>query len=72
MLSYQKTINFSGTSSVEVDGKKVPIVYFNASIQPDGKSNVNYSVQDKELFDANPDVFAADREEFEAEVKASI
>ncbi len=72
MLSYQKTINFSGTSSVEADGKKVPIVYFNASIQPDGKSNVNYSVQDKELFDANPDVFAADREEFESEVKASI
>ena len=72
MLSYQKTINFSGTSSVEVDGKKVPIVYLNTSIQPDGKSNLNYSVHDKELFAANPDVFAADREEFGSEVKASI
>ena len=65
MLSIQKSINFSGTSSVEVNGESKPFAYFNANIGTDGKHNVNYSIQDEELYKANKDVFKADRAEFE-------
>lgn len=65
MLSIQKSVNFSGMSSVEVDGKQKVFAYFNANIGTDGKHNVNYSIQDEELYKANKDVFKADRAEFE-------
>ena len=65
MLSIQKSINFSGTSSVEVNGESKPFAYFNANIGSDGKHNVNYSIQNEELYKANKDVFKADRAEFE-------
>lgn len=65
MLSIQKSVNFSGMSSVEVDGKQKAFAYFNANIGTDGKHNVNYSIQDEELYKANKDVFKADRAEFE-------
>lgn len=65
MLSIQKSINFSGISSVEVNGESKPFAYFNANIGADGKHNVNYSIQNEELYKANKDVFKADREEFE-------
>ena len=45
MLSTTKTISINGTSSVEVNGVKTPVVYFNAQIKSDGTYNVNYSVQ---------------------------
>ena len=48
MLSIQKSINFSGTSSVEVNGESKPFAYFNANIGTDGKHNVNYSIQNEE------------------------
>ena len=32
MLSTTKSINLNGTSSVEVNGVKTPVVYFNAQI----------------------------------------
>ena len=31
MLSIQKSINFSGTSSIEVNGESKPFAYFNAN-----------------------------------------
>ena len=65
MLSIQKSVNFSGMSSAEVDGKQKVFAYFNANIGTDGKHNVNYSIQDEELYKANKDVFKADRAEFE-------
>ena len=65
MLSTTKTISINGTSSVEVNGVKTPVVYFNAQIQADGKYNVNYSVQNDELYKANKDAVKADRDEFE-------
>lgn len=65
MLNIQKTVNFSGTSSVEVNGESKPFAYFNANIGSDGKHNVNYSIQNEELYKANKDVFKADRAEFE-------
>ena len=69
MLSTTKSINLNGTSSVEVNGVKTPVVYFNAQIQADGKYNVNYSVQNDELYKANKDTVKADRDEFESLVE---
>ena len=69
MLSTTKSINLNGTSSVEVNGVKTPVVYLNAQIQADGKYNVNYSVQNDELYKANKDAVKVDRDEFEALVE---
>lgn len=69
MLSTTKSINLNGTSSVEVNGVKTPVVYFNAQIKSDGTYNVNYSVQNDELYKANKDVVKADRDDFEALVE---
>ena len=69
MLSTTKSINLNGTSSVEVNGVKTPVVYFNAQIQADGKYNVNYSVQNDELYKANKDAVKTDRDEFETLVE---
>ena len=69
MLSTTKSINLNGTSSVDVNGVKTPVVYFNAQIQADGKYNVNYSVQNDELYKANKDAVKADRDEFETLVE---
>ena len=65
MLSIQKSINFSGTSSVEVNGVKTPVTYFNAQIQSDGKYNINQSVQNVELYKENKEAVKADYDEFE-------
>lgn len=65
MLSTTKSINLNGTSSVEVNGVKTPVVYFNAQIKSDGTYNVNYSVQNDELYKANKDAVKVDRDEFE-------
>ena len=69
MLSTTKSINLNGTSSVEVNGVKTPVVYFNAQIKSDGTYNVNYSVQNDELYKANKDAVKDDRNEFEALVE---
>ena len=69
MLSTTKTISINGTSSVVVNGVKTPVVYLNAQIQADGKYNVNYSVQNDDLYKANKDAVKVDRDEFEALVE---
>ena len=69
MLSTTKTISLNGTSTVEVNGVKTPVVYLNAQIQADGKYNVNYSVQNDELYKANKATVKSDRDEFEAIVE---
>ena len=69
MLTTTKTISINGTSMVEVNGVKTPVVYLNAQIQADGKYNVNYSVQNDELYKANKDAVKVDRDEFEALVE---
>ena len=70
MLSTTKTISINGTSSVEVNGVKTPAAYFNAQIQTDGKFNINESVQDEELYDANEETVDADMAEFKSIVKS--
>ena len=66
MLNTSKTINISGYSQLNENGK--PYVYFSASIDKSGTTSVNYSIQDKEIFNANQDIFEADRKAFEDEV----
>ena len=67
MLTTSKTINISGHSQVNENSK--PYVYFSASIDKTGTTNVNYSIQDKEIFNANQDLFESDRKSFEDEVR---
>ena len=69
MLSTTKTISINGTSTVEVNGVKTPVVYFNAQIQSDGKYNINQSVQNVELYMSNKDTVKADYDDFEAYVE---
>lgn len=72
MLSIQKSINFSGTSSVEVNGESKPFAYFNANIGTDKRPSVTHSIQDMDLFLANKSVFEEDRKEFEDTVYAFV
>ena len=67
MLTISKTINVSGYSRVNENDK--PYVYFNASIDKAGAISVNYSIQDKDVFNANQDLFETDRKAFEDEVR---
>ena len=67
MLTISKTINVSGYSRVDESSKL--FVYFGASIDKNGTTSVNYSIQDKEVFNANQDIFETDRKAFEDEVK---
>lgn len=67
MLTTSKTINISGYSQVNENSK--PYVYFSASIDKNDSTSVNYSIQDKEIFNANRDLFEADRKAFEDEVR---
>lgn len=67
MLNTSNTINVSGYSQVNENSK--PYVYFSASIDKNGTTSVNYSIQDKEIFNANQDLFEADRKAFEDEVR---
>lgn len=72
MLAIQKTVNVSGVSSVEVDGKATPFVYFSAQIQTDGKRNINYAIQNEEVYKNNKDIFKADRDAFEDAIDSYI
>lgn len=67
MLTMSKTINVSGYSRVNENDK--PYVYFSANIDKAGTTSVNYSIQDKEIFNANQDLFNTDRKAFEDEVR---
>ena len=66
MLTISKTINVSGYSRVNENDK--PYVYFSANIDKAGTTSINYSIQDKEIFNTNQDLFETDRKEFEDEV----
>ena len=67
MLTTSKMINISGYSRVNESDK--PYVYSSANINKDGTTSVNYSIQDKEIFNANQDLFEADRKAFEDDVR---
>ena len=63
MLTTTKTISINGTSMVEVNGVKTPVVYFNAQIQADGKYNINQSIQNVDAYKANKDIVKSDYDE---------
>ena len=67
MLITYKTINVSGYSRVNENDK--PYVYFSASIDKNGDTRVGYSIQDKDIFNANQDLFETDRKAFKDEVR---
>ena len=67
MLITSKSINVNGYSRVNENDK--PYVYFSASIDKNGDTSVNYSIQDKDVFNANQDLFVTDSKAFEDEVK---
>ena len=67
MLTISKTINVSGYSRIDESNK--PYVSFSASIEKNGATSVNYSIHDKEIFNANQDIFETDRKLFEDKVK---
>ena len=69
MLSTTKTISINGTSTVEVNGVKTQVAYFNAQIQSDGKYNINQSIQNVDAYKANKDAVKADYDEFETLVE---
>ena len=69
MLTTTKTISINGTSSVEVNGVKTPVAYFNAQIQADGRYNINKSVQNESLYAENKITAKADYDEFETLVE---
>ena len=69
MLTTTKTISINGTSTVEANGVKTPVTYFNAQIQSDGKYNINQSVQNVELYKSNKETVKADYDEFETLVE---
>lgn len=65
MLNINKTINLNGSS--EINGQVV--AYMNASISTDGKSaNVNKSITNQELYNANKAEVRNDFSEFESRV----
>ena len=64
MLTTTKTISINGTSTVDVNGAKTPVVYFNAQIQADGKYNINQSIQNVDVYKANKDAVKVDYDEF--------
>ena len=64
MLTTTKTISINGTSMVEVNGVKTPVVDFNAQIQADGKYNINQSIQNVDAYKSNKDAVKADYDEF--------
>ena len=68
MLSTTKTISINGTSTVEVNGVKTPVSYFNAQIQSDGKYNINKSIQNADAYKANKEQVDADFTEFDQKV----
>lgn len=63
MLNTNKTINISGTSSI--DGQVV--VYMSASLSTDEttQENINKSVQNQELYSKNKEAIRKDMRDFE-------
>lgn len=51
MLTFNKTINVNGVSTIDINGKQIQAAYMNASINVNGAFNSNHSIQNKEIFE---------------------
>lgn len=72
MLQVNKSISFTGISSVEIEenGSKTikQIAYMNANIPDKGDFSINKSIQNRELFDKYSNDVFKDFNEFEKHV----
>lgn len=60
MLSKQKSMTVSGTSTVKVDGKDTPVMTMNATVSENGSVSNNKYIQDKAVYLANKTEVDAD------------
>lgn len=67
MISITKTTNMNGT--ITIGGKQV--AFMSAAIQPDGKYNINYSVQDVVIESNHREEVDNDKAEFELAVRSA-
>ena len=69
MLKVNKTISFDGTSYVTLeDGTEQIVAYFNATIRVDNTTQINMSISNAELYEANKTAVRADYTAFQDEV----
>lgn len=66
MLNTSKTINLNGNSMI--DGQLVMTMYASINTESVSGNNINYNVQNQELYAANREQVRADMKEFETEV----
>ena len=66
MLKVNKTISFDGTSYVTLeDGTEQIVAYFNATIRADNTTQINMSISNAELYEANKTAVRADYTAFQ-------
>lgn len=65
MLETRKSTTFTGTSSIEVNGKKMAVASLSASISEEGTPNISKAILNKELYIANKEDVNSDMMEFE-------
>lgn len=66
MLKINKTISFDGTSYVTTEDETEQIVaYFNATIRADDTTQINMSISNAELYEANKTAVRADYAAFQ-------
>lgn len=66
MLKVNKTISFDGTSYVTLEDETEQIVaYFNATIRADDTTQINMSISNAELYEANKTAVRADYTAFQ-------
>ena len=66
MLKVNKTISFDGTSYVTLEDETEQIVaYFNATIRADDTTQINMSISNAELYEANKSTVRADYTAFQ-------
>ena len=68
MLTFNKTTNVTGVSTVESGGKQVQAAYMNASINVNGAFNSTHSIQNKKVFEENKEEVLSDFSAFDAYV----
>ena len=66
MLKVNKTISFDGTSYVTLEDETEQIVaYFNATIRADDTTQINMSISNAELYEANKTAVRSDYTAFQ-------
>lgn len=72
MLTSTKSTSITGNSYITVNSENKIIAYMNANISDSGNVNINKTIQDKELFEANKTSVLQDFSDFETLVYSYI